>query len=124
MPPESRPPASQLAFTKLVVHDLEGLVGFYAEVYGLHAVHRVRGEGIGGERIDEVMMSSDPDATWSSPVLLAYVDRLAPASDEVILGFTTDDLPGLLECVRLVASGPAARAGTQPSARPRPSRAA
>jgi predicted enzyme related to lactoylglutathione lyase len=94
------PPESRLAFTKLVVDDLEKGVAFYSEVYGLHAVHRVRGESIGGEEIDEIMMSSDPDATWSSLALLKYVGRTAPAQGEVVLGFTTDDLPALLERVR------------------------
>ena len=93
------PPESQLAFTKLVVHDLEGMVAFYAEVYGLHAVHRVC-ECIGAEQIEEVMMSPDPEATWSSLVLLKYLGRDAPQTDEMILGFTTDDLPSLLERVQ------------------------
>ncbi len=97
------PPESTFAFTKLVVHDLERLVAFYAEVFGLHAVHRVTGESISGEEIEEVMMSPDPSATWSSFVLLKYVARDAPSSDEVILGFTTDDLPALLG--RVVAAG-------------------
>ena len=98
--PEAEMPESNFAFTKLVVHDLERLIEFYSEVYGLHAVHRVRGESIGGEEIDEVMMSPDPTATWSSLVLLKYVERSAPATAEVILGFTTDDLPALLERVQ------------------------
>jgi len=93
------PPESHFAFTKLVVHDLEGLVDFYGRVYGLHAVHRVRGERIGGEEIDEVMMSPDPSATWSSFVLLKYAGRPAARSDEVVLGFTTSDLPALLKRV-------------------------
>ena len=97
------PPEAAFAFTKLVVHDLEPLVRFYSEVYGLHAVHRVRGESIGGEEIEEVMMSPDPTATWSSLVLLRYLDRPAPERDEVILGFTTDDLPALIE--RVEAAG-------------------
>lgn len=93
------PPESHFAFTKLVVHDLDRLVAFYAEVYGLHPVHRVR-EEIGDEPIEEVMMSPDPEATWSSLVLLRYPDRDSSGMDEVLLGFTTDDLPGLLERVQ------------------------
>jgi len=96
------PPESHFAFTKLVVHDIEGLVDFYGAVYGLHPVHRVR-ERIGGEAIDEVMMSPDPSATWSSLVLLRYEGRPVAASDEVILGFTTDDLPALID--RVTAAG-------------------
>lgn len=98
-------PDATFAFTKLVVHDLEKMAAFYAEAYGLHAVHRVRGESIGAEEIDEIMMSPDPDATWSSLVLLKYVGRTAAPSEEVILGFTTDDLPGLLERVEAAGGG-------------------
>lgn len=91
------------AFTKLIVSDLEGMAAFYSEAYGLHAAHRVTGESIGGESIDEIMMSPDPDAQWSALVLLSYVGRPAAQNGEVILGFTTDDLSALLE--RVVKAG-------------------
>lgn len=94
------PPEASFAFTKLVVRDLEGMAAFYGEVYGLHAVHRVTGESIGGEEIDEIMMSPDPEATWSSLVLLEYTERDASPVGEVVIGFTTDDLPALLERVQ------------------------
>jgi predicted enzyme related to lactoylglutathione lyase len=94
------PPDASFAFTKLIVHDLEEMVAFYGEVYGLHAVRRVSGESIGDDEIDEIMMSADPDATWSSLVLLKYVGRTTPPNGGVILGFTTDDLPALLERVQ------------------------
>jgi lactoylglutathione lyase len=96
---------SSFEFTKLVVHDLEKMAVFYRDVYGLHAVNRVRGERIGDDEIDEIMMSPDPKAQWSSLVLLKYVRREAPPSGEVILGFTTDDLPALLERVRAAGGG-------------------
>jgi catechol-2,3-dioxygenase len=69
------PPEASHAFTKLVVHDLEKMAAFYREVYGLHAVHRLRGESIGGEEIDEIMVSTDPDARYGSLVLLKYLGR-------------------------------------------------
>lgn len=94
------PPSTSHAFTKLVVHDVEKMAAFYGDVYGLHAVHRLQGESIGGEAIDEIMMSADPDATWSSFVLLRYAERDPSPSGEVILGFTTDDLGALLERVK------------------------
>ena len=94
MPPET------FSFTKLIVHDLERMAAFYREVYGLHAVNRVRGESIGGEEIDEIMLSPDPKAQWGSLVLLKYVARKPSPNGEVILGFTTGDLPALLERVR------------------------
>jgi len=93
-------PSTTFGFTKLVVHDLEKMAGFYRDVYGLQAVNRVRGESIGGEEIDEIMLSPDPNAQWGSLVLLEYVARAPSPNGEVILGFTTDDLPALLERVR------------------------
>lgn len=97
--------ASSFAFTKLIVHDLEKMAVFYRDVYGLHAVNRVRGERIGDDEIDEIMMSPDPTAQWSSLVLLKYVHRAASPNGELILGFTTDDLPALLERVRAAGGG-------------------
>ena len=97
------PPDATAAFTKLVVHDLEKLAAFYREAYGLHAVQRVRGEHIGNEEIDEIMLSADPNAAWGSLVLLRYLGRGPSPSGEVILGFTTSDLPALLE--RVCAAG-------------------
>jgi predicted enzyme related to lactoylglutathione lyase len=93
-------PNATFSFTKLIVHDLEKLSAFYREVFGLHQVNRVRGESIGGEEIDEIMLSPDPKAQWSSLVLLRYVGRKPSPNGEVILGFTTDDLPALLDRVR------------------------
>ena len=94
------PPSATHAFTKLIVHDLEKLAGFYREVYGLHPVHRLRGESIGGEEIDEIMLSTDPQAAYGSLVLLKYPGRGPSPAGELILGFTTDDLPALLDRVR------------------------
>jgi lactoylglutathione lyase len=76
---------------------------FYREVYGLHAVKRVGGERIGSEEIDEIMLSPDPAAAYGSLVLLEYLGRGPSPNGELILGFTTTDLPALLE--RLRAAG-------------------
>ena len=94
------PPSASHAFTKLIVHDLERLAAFYREVYGLHAVNRLRGESIVGEEIDEIMLSPDPRAAYGSLVLLRYLERGPSPNGELILGFTTDDLPALLDRVR------------------------
>jgi len=91
------------SFTKLVVHDVEKLAAFYRDVYGLHAVNRVRSESIGGEEIDEIMLSPDPQAPFGSFVVLKYLGRAPSPTGEVILGFTTDDLPALLD--RVCAAG-------------------
>jgi predicted enzyme related to lactoylglutathione lyase len=99
------PPSASFGFTKLVVHELDKLAAFYCEVYGLHAVQRVRGHRIGGEEIDEIMLSADPDAAFGSLVLLRYPGRGPSPTGELILGFTTDDLPGLLDRVRAAGGG-------------------
>jgi catechol 2,3-dioxygenase-like lactoylglutathione lyase family enzyme len=93
-------PSATFSFTKLVVHDVEKMSRFYTEVYGLHAVNRVQGESIAGEEIDEIMMAADPNAQWSSLVLLRYLERGPSPSGELILGFLTEDRPALLERVR------------------------
>jgi predicted enzyme related to lactoylglutathione lyase len=92
-----------LGFTKLVVHDLDGMAAFYRDAYRLHAVKRVRGERIAGEEIDEIMLAADPDAPFGNFVLLKYVGRESARTREVLLGFVTDDLPTLLD--RIVAAG-------------------
>jgi predicted enzyme related to lactoylglutathione lyase len=96
---------STFSFTKLVVHDVEKMAAFYGAVYGLHAVNRVSGESIGGEEIDEIMLSTDPKAPFGTFVLLRYVGRAASPNGEVILGFTTGDLPALLDRVRAAGGG-------------------
>jgi predicted enzyme related to lactoylglutathione lyase len=92
-------PSASFSFSKLIVHDLEKMAAFYHDAYGLHAVNRVRGQSIGGEEIDEIMVSADPTAAYGSLVLLEYLGRGPSPSGELILGFTTDDLPALLERV-------------------------
>ena len=99
------PPNATFAFSKLIVHDLEKMAAFYRDVYGLHALNRVRGQSIGGEEIDEIMVSSDPKAAYGSLVLLKYLGRGPSPNGELILGFTTGDLPGLLERVRAAGGG-------------------
>jgi lactoylglutathione lyase len=99
------PPEASFGFTKLVVDDLERMAAFYQQVYGLHAVNRVRGERIGDEEIDEIMLSPDPEAAYGSLVLLEYPNRGPSPNGELILGFTTSDLPALLERVREAGGG-------------------
>lgn len=101
------PPSVSVGFTMLVVHDLERLTAFYGRAYGLHAVQRVH-ERIGDEEIDEIMLSTDPEATFGTFVLLKYLGRAPSPIGEVLIGFVTDDLPALLE--RICAAGGAVHA--------------
>jgi predicted enzyme related to lactoylglutathione lyase len=95
---------ANFGFTKLIVHDLEKQAAFYCDVYGLHAVQRVQAE-IGSEAIDEIMLSSDPNASFGSLVLLKFLVRDAAQRGELILGFVTDDLPALLDRIRAAGGG-------------------
>jgi predicted enzyme related to lactoylglutathione lyase len=94
--------SATFGFTKLVVDDLEKMAAFYAEAYGLHAVQRVRAR-IGTEEIDEIMLAADPQAAFGTFVLLKYLGRAPSPRGELILGFTSDDLPVLLD--RICSAG-------------------
>jgi catechol 2,3-dioxygenase-like lactoylglutathione lyase family enzyme len=94
-------PNAQLTFTKLVVDDLDAMADFYCTVFGLHPVMRERLEkGIGGEPIEQISLSQDPALPYGPLTLLKYEGRPAPPIDEMILGFTTNDLPPLLDRVK------------------------
>lgn len=94
------PRPSPLSFTKLVVHDLEAMADYYCTVFGLHRGKRDRFEkGILGEPIDEVSLTLEAGAEHGPLVLIRFLERPAVREDETILGFTTDDLAGLLERV-------------------------
>ena len=97
-------PQSSYAFTKLVVDDLEKMAAFYSQVYGLREIARVQ-ERIAGAAIDEIMLGAGAEMSPGSLVLLKFVDEPPPRNGEVILGFTTDDLPALLERVRGAGGG-------------------
>jgi predicted enzyme related to lactoylglutathione lyase len=104
-------PSTSFTFTKLVVHDLEKMAAFYTQVYGLEEVTRVRDE-IGSEAIDEIILGTGGGMAPGSLILLRFVDRPPSATgDEVLLGFTTDDLPALLD--RIVAAGGSVHAPTK-----------
>ena len=90
-----------LAFTKLIVDDVDKMAAFYSEVYGLKPIDRIQSE-IGGDRIDEIILGANGQNTGGI-VLLKFVDKKPPASGEVILGFITDRIDVLFE--RILAAG-------------------
>lgn len=102
--------SSAFSFTKLVVSDLERMAAFYGRVYDLDRIARFQGH-IGPDAIDEIMLGTGKEMSSASLVLLRFVDRPPPRSGEVILGFTTEDLPALLDRVR--AAGGAIHADTK-----------
>jgi predicted enzyme related to lactoylglutathione lyase len=99
----SESPAA-VAFTKLVVRDLEKMAALYVEAYGLAQIARVQAD-IAGVPIDEIMLGTGAGVASASLVLLRFVDAPPPPTGEVILGFTTPDLRALLDRVRAAGGG-------------------
>jgi lactoylglutathione lyase len=92
-------PSPTFSFTKLIVADLERMAAFYRDVYGLNQIARVQAH-IGPDAIDEIMLGVGTEVSPGSLVLLKFLERLPPQNGEVILGFTTDRLPALLDRLR------------------------
>jgi predicted enzyme related to lactoylglutathione lyase len=100
----ANPRISTFTFTKLVVDDLEKMAAFYGQVYELEQITRIR-EAIGDEAIDEIILGTAGELSPGALILLKYVDRPRSQGGEVILGFTTRDLPALLDRVRAAGGG-------------------
>ena len=95
---------SIFTFTKLVVDDLEKMAALYGQVFELEQITRMQ-ESIGPDAIDEIILGTAGELTPGALILLRYVDERQPPSGEVILGFTTRDLPALLDRVRAAGGG-------------------
>lgn len=108
----STSPTAHFGFTKLLVHDLEATATFYKTVCGLVETGRVDAT-IGGRAISEILFAPTSDA-GATLVLLKFMDAPAPVSNEVILGFITDDVDAFF--TRAVAAG--GRIVEAPSAQP------
>ena len=86
---------AHFGFTKLIVHDLEKAAVFYKEVCGLTELARVSA-AVNDRKIDEIMFNPTGEGT-ATFVLLKFLDRSAPAKEEVVLGFQTPDLAAFVE---------------------------
>jgi len=86
---------AHFGFTKLVVQDLEAMATFYKDVVGLQESGRVQ-SAVGDRAIDEILFDATAPG-GSTFVLFKFLDRDAPATEEVILGFITDDLAAFVE---------------------------
>src|SRR3954447_11576884 len=92
------PAPDRFGFTKLLVAHLETSARFYKAVFGLTERGRVRSE-IADRKIDEIMF--EPQEAGGATFVLLHFDGVeSPANDEVILGFITSDLSGLLPRVQ------------------------
>lgn len=86
------------SFTKLVVHDLQGMSAYYQQAYGLKEFDRVQSE-IEGDAIDEIFLGIESAHGPGAITLLQYPDRPAPTPGAIILGFVTEDLDALVAAV-------------------------
>jgi catechol 2,3-dioxygenase-like lactoylglutathione lyase family enzyme len=89
-----------LAFTKLVVDDLDAELRFYTTACGVRELQRVRAD-IAGEAIEEIICANDDGST--SIILLKWLGRSSAPLGEVILGLTTPHMKALFE--RMVTAG-------------------
>ena len=97
-------PIATYTFTKLVVDDLDAMCNYYCAVFGLHPGTRERfDDGVGGEPIEEVALVANPGDPFGAVSLLKFEERPVASPDEVILGFTTPNLTGLVD--RLTRAG-------------------
>ena len=88
---------AQYGFSKIFVHDLEGMAGFYEEVFGLVRFDRHQDVMLRC-RIDEITFQ----ATYpggGSLTLIKYLDSAAPTVGESVQGFIIRSDP-----IRSVAS--------------------
>jgi predicted enzyme related to lactoylglutathione lyase len=92
--------ASPLNFTKLVVGDLERSTAYYGAVFGLEELYRFEGK-IAGDPFQQVVLGVN--GAMAGLILVRFVERAAPPSGGVLLGFMADDLAALVE--RAVANG-------------------
>lgn len=93
--------AERLAFTKLIVGDLERSAAFYRAVCGLSEQQRITGE-VDGRPMTEIILGGE-GASPAALILFHFHDSAAPQAGDSILGFETDDLEAFV--ARAVASG-------------------
>jgi lactoylglutathione lyase len=87
--------AIPLAFTKLIVEDIDRISQFYCRVCGLH--EEGRGEDqIAGRPIQEVYFRSDPPGTGTF-TLTKFLDAPRPVTEALILGFLVTDIDQFVE---------------------------
>ena len=86
---------AQYGFSKVFVHDLDGMATFYEEVFGLVPFNRHKDVMLGRE-IDEITYQATAPS-GGSLTLIHYIDSTRPASGESVQGFTTTDIEALVK---------------------------
>lgn len=89
---------AHFGFTKLIVQDLDRCADFYKEVCGLTEIARVSA-AVNDRKIDEILFAPTGEGT-ATFVLWKWLDRDTPVTDEVILGFQTEDVAAFVDRVQ------------------------
>lgn len=89
-------------FTKLICRDEEAMAAYYTAVYGFGLVQRVAGTS-DGEPFREVILAPGGDWSKGTLVMFNFTERAAPRDQQVILGFTVEDINVLAD--KIVANG-------------------
>ena len=103
---------NHFGFTKLLVNDLEKSATFYKDVCGLTELAHVDAE-ITGRKIKEIMFNATAPG-GSTFVLVKFLDTTKSFSDEVIIGFITDDLEAFVERTKKAGGKVAEEIQSQP----------
>ena len=105
-------PRTVFNFTKLLGDDLEKTATFYRDVCGLTEQQRVNVSLLDRPTSQVVFNTAHPGAP--TLVLLKYLDGPMPKSDEVILGFLTNNADDFMERVKAAGGSVRMTPGAQP----------
>jgi predicted enzyme related to lactoylglutathione lyase len=107
--------AAKLSFVKLIVNDLGRCAAFYRDLCGLREALRLDNTMIEGRPLSEVVFHPASEG-GASLVVMKFLDRKKrPASDQVILVFTTGDLDAFITRIESLGG----RITQKPHIRPR-----
>jgi predicted enzyme related to lactoylglutathione lyase len=85
---------AQYGFSKVFVHDLDAMVSFYEDVFGLVRFNRHQDE-MAGRTIDEISFQATA-AGGASLTLIKYLDSKEPSTGESVQGFITTNIEALV----------------------------
>lgn len=96
-------------FTKLIVSDVDSLYAFYASVFGMAEIARVR-QGEGATELDEIIMGA-AGGGYTTPTLVIqrFPNLPIPVPGEATLGFVVEDVDATVAAA-LAAGGSVHRA--------------
>lgn len=87
--------SGRFIFTKIIVSDVDRLLAFYRDAFGMTQITRIS-HGAGVDELDEIIMGSAGSAGGANAghtlVIQRFPNRPIPACGEVTLGFIVADI--------------------------------